>query len=129
MYHRFIENNNTSEGEVWNAFIKSPQTEEEKKLFESFERLLSMSDNDNEEDSYYLESVDGFDYNLYNQKEVDSLLKENDLSKNSYMSEYIIAEISQDVLKVSKRIKDGTPWYEVQDELYKMKLLKKISTD
>lgn len=124
MFYRYIEKNTSSEGEVWTAFIKVPKTDTEKALVEALLKLTNASDDDEEEDSYYFEANDDDSVKEYTKEEVSLLLGENSLSLNGYNSEYCIGSIKESVLGFAANLKDDTPWYEVQELLYKMAPIK-----
>lgn len=125
MYYRFIEENMTGEGEVWNAFIKEPETEQETEAFDAFMRIIRLSSNKDSEDSYYFMLNSDGRKMMYFESDVALLMSENEVLNQSYMEPYRVGVISPNAIKINKSISDEAMWYDVQEHLYKMKLINK----
>lgn len=126
MFYRYIERNMSGEGEIWNAFIKVPQNDYEAAKIDALRKLTRLSDNDEEEDSYYFYGNEEGSFVEYTEEQVNLLLAENSISTSNYMSAYMIGEIREEVVLLAAQTEEETPWYEVQEHLYKMQPIKEI---
>lgn len=124
MYYRYVERNLSGEGEIWSVFIKSPETDEEQARFDALKKLTRLSESMEEEDSYYFDFNKDGEFRIYTQEEVDFLLRENAFAISGYVLPYHLGEIRQGVVALAANTEEETPWYVVQEMLYKMQPIK-----